>query len=243
MQGGFWHRAYVRLHHWLVPRARGQHWTVWTTFFTMAQLYAFAYMSGAFNFYRLVKEPKHEPSWAAVDWSVEGMRRWLIFWEVPDDAAFNLEFLIRWGGRYGPAIMAGESGRWVASIFLHSSFMHLISNVFTFLLLSRHLEAHYGMWRIFAVWLTSGARAAAAAAALPPPAHPFLLRRAPAAAAAHAPTPSSSVAASAAASPKNDPLAWAATCAARRSRTPASSSSAPRAPSLASSASTSPTSR
>ena len=99
MEGGFWHRVYVRTHHWLTPRARGQHWPIWTVFFTLAQLYAFSYMSGAFNCYRLVREPRHEPSWAAVDWSAEGMRHWLIFWEVPADAAFNLEFLVRWGGR------------------------------------------------------------------------------------------------------------------------------------------------
>jgi len=58
--------------------------------------------------------------------------------------------------------MAGESNRWVASIFLHSSFMHLISNVLTFLLLSNHLETHYGVWRIFTVWLLSGASAGGA---------------------------------------------------------------------------------
>ena len=140
----------------LAPKKRGNHWPVWTVFFTLAQLYIFAYMSGVFHFYRVMRDPDYAP-WRAASWAPRGLNRWLVFWEVPYDAAFNFEFLLEWGGRYGPAIMAGESNRWVASIFLHSSFMHLISNVVTFLLLSNHLEAHYGVWRIFTIWLLSGA--------------------------------------------------------------------------------------
>jgi hypothetical protein len=34
-----------------------------------------------------------------------------------------------WGGRYAPAIAAGEWWRWVSSLLLHQSFSHLLSNM------------------------------------------------------------------------------------------------------------------
>lgn len=59
--------------------------------------------------------------------------------------------------RYAPKVAAGESYRWLSSIFLHHSYQHLFSNMIIFLALSLHLERMYGPFRVLALWLAGGA--------------------------------------------------------------------------------------
>jgi membrane associated rhomboid family serine protease len=60
------------------------------------------------------------------------------------------------------------SGRWwgiITSIFIHSSFSHLLSNMALFLILATPLEHSYGTARIFVVWLVAGLAGSLASAA------------------------------------------------------------------------------
>ena len=50
-------------------------------------------------------------------------------WGNSGIATFSFDWLLLWGGRYAPAVAAGEWWRWVTSLLLHQSFSHLLSNL------------------------------------------------------------------------------------------------------------------
>ena len=52
---------------------------------------------------------------------------------------FSGAFLVLWGGRYNPAIHDGDDHRWFTSLFVHSSFQHIFSNMLLFVSLAAPL--------------------------------------------------------------------------------------------------------
>ena len=87
--------------------------------------------------------------------------QWLNFWGGVTSTgisanAFSFQYLLMWGGRYLPDIAQGQGYRWVTSLVLHQSIVHVLSNMVLFLILSGYLEHQYGTWRIFIIFVVSG---------------------------------------------------------------------------------------
>lgn len=61
------------------------------------------------------------------------------------DHAFPPSFAILWGGRYLPKIQ-GEEWRWLTSLFIHETIVHLATNSLLFFILSAILEKRLGFW-------------------------------------------------------------------------------------------------
>ncbi|KXZ44698.1 hypothetical protein GPECTOR_63g26 [Gonium pectorale] len=89
-------------------------------------------------------------------WGPACLRGWLAFWRPRAARTFSFDYLRAWGGRYGPDLAAGEWWRWLSSIALHASPLHLASNLALLLVLSSYLESLYGFWRVLPVWLVAG---------------------------------------------------------------------------------------
>ncbi|KAL0024121.1 hypothetical protein WJX79_010211 [Trebouxia sp. C0005] len=81
------------------------------------------------------------------------MSKW-VSWQA-DWRLFDFDFLLEWGGRYGPALHQGQWWRWMTWVFVHEGFQHMVSNVLVWLALALPLEHAYGTPRILAVWLIS----------------------------------------------------------------------------------------
>ncbi|KAL0024178.1 hypothetical protein WJX77_004493 [Trebouxia sp. C0004] len=81
------------------------------------------------------------------------MTKW-VSWQA-DWRLFGFDFLLEWGGRYGPALHQGQWWRWMTWVFVHEGFQHMVSNVLVWLALALPLEHAYGTPRILAVWLIS----------------------------------------------------------------------------------------
>lgn len=80
----------------------------------------------------------------------------------PEDIAVVLAF----GANYGPLVADGDVWRLVTSIFLHGGLLHLALNGYALAFLGRNLEAFYGPWGLFVVFLGSGIGGSIASAAL-----------------------------------------------------------------------------
>ncbi|KAL3159188.1 hypothetical protein ABBQ32_011171 [Trebouxia sp. C0010 RCD-2024] len=90
------------------------------------------------------------------EWGQTGpgsMTEW-VAWQ-PSWRLFDFDFLLAWGGRYGPALHQGQWWRWITWVFVHTGFQHVLSNLLVWLALALPLECAYGSPRILAVWLIS----------------------------------------------------------------------------------------
>ena len=74
----------------------------------------------------------------------------------PNLLQVNFNTLVELGANYQPKDLAGQVYRFLAAIFLHVNFIHIIWNIFsTFVLLSR-VEYTYGPFRALVIYLLSG---------------------------------------------------------------------------------------
>eukprot|EP00195_Chlamydomonas_chlamydogama_P009647 CAMPEP_0202898498 /NCGR_PEP_ID=MMETSP1392-20130828/7012_1 /ASSEMBLY_ACC=CAM_ASM_000868 /TAXON_ID=225041 /ORGANISM="Chlamydomonas chlamydogama, Strain SAG 11-48b" /LENGTH=1047 /DNA_ID=CAMNT_0049584449 /DNA_START=381 /DNA_END=3524 /DNA_ORIENTATION=+ len=160
-------RSWNDLSAWLVPAGRGGYWALWTLCFTSIVLTAFFFMAGQYPAYLLTQLVQGSAKWLSVAKRIEAgpstLTPWLEFWQrgggddnAVDSTTFNFDYLLLWGGRYGPALAGGEWWRWFSSILLHQNFNHLVSNMVLFLVLCGYLEHNYGTIRIFIIWLAAG---------------------------------------------------------------------------------------
>ncbi|KAG2495361.1 hypothetical protein HYH03_006629 [Edaphochlamys debaryana] len=92
----------------------------------------------------------------SVPWGPASLGSWLQFWRTAPGRSFSFDYLRAWGGRYAPDLAAGQWWRWVSSLALHQSSLHLLSNLALMLVLATYLEALYGFWRVLPVWLLAG---------------------------------------------------------------------------------------
>ena len=86
---------------------------------------------------------------------------WLNFWSSSTSIgmsanAFNFNYLLMWGGKFGPSVASGQWYRWITSLLVHQSFSHVVSNMVLFLILAGYLEHNYGTIRIFVIFIASG---------------------------------------------------------------------------------------
>jgi membrane associated rhomboid family serine protease len=70
--------------------------------------------------------------------------------------------LIRWGGLWRPAIMAGEWWRLLSAMFLHGGWQHLLVNMYALYMLGRFCEEIFGSLRYFVTYVAGGLCGAAA---------------------------------------------------------------------------------
>lgn len=61
-------------------------------------------------------------------WGPASLGSWLAVWRSPTSHIFNFDYLRLWGGRYAPDVASGQWWRWVSSLLLHQSSIHLAGN-------------------------------------------------------------------------------------------------------------------
>eukprot|EP00877_Chromochloris_zofingiensis_P014440 jgi/Chrzof1/924/Cz01g33230.t1 len=155
---------------WCTPARMGQHWTVFTLLFFLAEWSTFFFMAGQFPYF--MAYTRHHKCMAALrdqqpitditcpgvwmtttlDWQY--MVEWIV--NAPSSPhEFNFSFMRAWGGRYAPDIASGHAYRWFTAQFVHINFQHILSNMLLFVFLSGLMEAKYGSARIIIVWFVS----------------------------------------------------------------------------------------
>lgn len=70
-------------------------------------------------------------------------------------ASFDTQFLVAWNGFYLPKLR-GQPHRWVTSVFLHQSFIHITSNLLMFTAFCTQVERRYGTRRVLVIAIVSG---------------------------------------------------------------------------------------
>ncbi|WIA30558.1 hypothetical protein OEZ86_000641 [Tetradesmus obliquus] len=151
------------LDHWLVPdTSSSQYWALWTSIFTLAACFVFAFMAGGFGTYQqsVTYMQYHNGTTSTspltTAWGPEAIRGWLKFWSSSPVYSFDVGYLMAWGARYQPSIAAGDWWRLFSSICIHGSFSHLFSNMLALVMLAVPLEHTYGPLRVFAIFLSAG---------------------------------------------------------------------------------------
>lgn len=139
---------------WLVPHGRGRHTIVFTVVYAMVVVTLFAFMAGRYPAYEVAHaDEQSREELLAIDKATPlYLCQWVTF---SKDRSFSFEYLLHWGGRYGPKINDGEWWRWFVSPLIHQNFQHLLANVLLIMALAGHLEHNYGAWRIALVLLLS----------------------------------------------------------------------------------------
>lgn len=91
------------LQHWLVPDNRQRYWAVWTSIFTLAACFIFAFMAGNFAVYQ--QSPtykdynKQSQMPLQVQWGPKALEGWLKFWQTTPYNSFDVGYLMNWGAR------------------------------------------------------------------------------------------------------------------------------------------------
>lgn len=80
---------------------------------------------------------------------------WLESLRSDSKRTFLSEFAVLWGGRFLPKVKH-EGWRWMTSMLIHENAVHLLTNMFLFMVLSSTLERRFGFWRVTVVSLLSG---------------------------------------------------------------------------------------
>lgn len=78
------------------------------------------------------------------------LAQWMSYEEVDQSALIHL------GANVASLTLSGESWRLFSSVFLHSSFSHLLMNMFALLVVGAVAERILGKWRLLIIWLFSG---------------------------------------------------------------------------------------
>ncbi|KAK3252000.1 hypothetical protein CYMTET_38690 [Cymbomonas tetramitiformis] len=139
---------------WFTPAERGRHNVMWTMLFTFMVCILYFFMAGNYNFWLVQTDRKvHER-----DTGPQLMVDFVLGRNNTDGwQSFEFDYLLTWGGRYDPAIKEdGQHWRWFTSLFLHTGFNHLLSNLLLFIALAAHLEIKYGTPAVLLIWLISG---------------------------------------------------------------------------------------
>lgn len=141
--------------------ASGGHWLVGTLLVCVVLVGAFLFMAGQYDYvaYLAQRDGAGPGEPFVADGPITGpaaLGAWLLFWRKNASRTFSFEFLNTWGGRFAPKLDEGQWWRWVTSLLLHQSSMHLVSNLALFLVLSCYLESLYSVLRVLPIWLVAG---------------------------------------------------------------------------------------
>ena len=125
-------RAFV----YCTPHQYGSHRSVLTPILVLVMAMAYAYMTGAF----LTDQQGDTPS---------SLHRYII-----NSTSFTADFLIRWGGLYGPNCVH-EGYRLLTYSLIHENFIHCASNIIVVTTFGVSMEHKLGVARVAVVWLVS----------------------------------------------------------------------------------------
>jgi hypothetical protein len=91
------------LQHWLVPDKQQHYWAIWTSVFTLAACFVFAFMAGNFAVYQ--QSPtykdynKQSQMPLQVQWGPKSLEGWLVFWQTTPNNSFDVGYMVSWGAR------------------------------------------------------------------------------------------------------------------------------------------------
>lgn len=71
-------------------------------------------------------------------------------------ATENDDFLIKWGAKFSPYIVAGEWWRLVTATLLHAGFLHIALNGYALYVIGIDLESFFGRARFAAIYVVAG---------------------------------------------------------------------------------------
>ena len=126
-----------KLFTWLTPSRLGHHSSKFTLLLVLVTCCSFLYMCADYRNYQSL-----EPGPGGLK-SIRSVK-------------FDKQFLISWGGLYGPKIRDGQFYRWVSPILVHASLIHILSNLLLFITISWTLERKYGTRRIVVIGVLAG---------------------------------------------------------------------------------------
>ena len=141
--GGAWDKAQTELllagnraSAYCSPHEYGNHRSVLTPVLILAMVLGYAYSAGAF----LTDMQGNAPS--------------TLHMYIVQSTQFDADFLIKWGGLYGPKCM-GQVYRLVTYSLTHQSFIHCASNVVVIATFGVSMEHKFGVARVALIWLVS----------------------------------------------------------------------------------------
>lgn len=113
-------------------------------------------MAGQYDAFHVARAPSSLSCLQGTDVGPAVLLRWLFparhTWCTPKRGAFDAQFLIRWGARWGPA-MGRQPHRWVTSALAHITAVHLGSNLIMLIILGGIMEVHHGWYIVAPGWL------------------------------------------------------------------------------------------
>lgn len=142
---------------WLGPYGRKKHPILFTPVLVLMVTFLYAFMAGVYPVFLLEMLQKDaskstDQLLTAEHWRPADLTGWVT---ISADRTFPFDFLLGWGGRYGPKIDDGDWWRWFTSPLIHQSFQHVLGNMTLLATLAAHLEHNHGTWRIVLVYLLS----------------------------------------------------------------------------------------
>lgn len=98
------------LEHWLVPDDHIRFWALWTSLFTVAACFVFAFMAGQYSLYQLSPMYRQYHSSSNTNstssmvpltdtWGPCSLQGWLKFWVQSPQYNFDVPYLMAWGAR------------------------------------------------------------------------------------------------------------------------------------------------
>lgn len=138
----------------LIPTLEKKSVPVWTGMFALMCCFVFAFMAGQYRLY-IAAQAQSNGSYVRLSPLVLTPRSWnpwFRFWSKDDAYTFDFNYLKDWGGRYGPLVKS-EPSRIFTSLFLHTNFNHVLSNMIMWIILAAPLERAYSTLIIGLIWL------------------------------------------------------------------------------------------
>ncbi len=83
-------------------------------------------------------------------------------------ATENDDFLINWGAKFSPYIVAGEWWRLITATLLHAGFLHIALNGYALYVIGMDLESFFGRARFAAIYVIAGLAGSVASFAFSP---------------------------------------------------------------------------
>ncbi|EIE18925.1 hypothetical protein COCSUDRAFT_59848 [Coccomyxa subellipsoidea C-169] len=137
------------------PRCLRHHIPWFTLVFLALQFITFAFMAGEYVSYLMGQPAAGECAASVFKSGPHALWQWVIAWEPCH--TFQGDFLVLWGAKYAPVMRAAAVWwRWLSSLVINDSFVHLAAGALLFGSLGLHLERRYGTRRIAVLALICG---------------------------------------------------------------------------------------
>ncbi|GMH36613.1 hypothetical protein BSKO_04486 [Bryopsis sp. KO-2023] len=128
---------------------------VFTWAFPFLALLVFTFMAGEYEAWAKSEATGDVGKMPSSGFGPMHLVHWLESLRSDSKRTFLPEFVVLWGGRFLPKVKH-EGWRWITSMLIHENAVHLVTNMFLFMVLSSTLERRFGFWRVTAVSLLSG---------------------------------------------------------------------------------------